>query len=247
MSVRREAANLLKSGLSPVDVAEKMGKSVYDLTRMLLLQVGEAELRWSDIFFRIPQSRRLKYEEVIKAHPGESLFSWEQSCRARHLNAGEFYLYLLTKGSPQGDMYVYLRDLEISLHQLIRQALELAFRSHDDAWWNDGIPQAIRKDCAKLKEEDAQHLERYAYTTLTNLKDIIDSHWSEFVAVLPKGAAADKKCLLRKFDRLIMIRNGVMHPIKPISITEGDFEFIRDFRSLMDASQWQLGGGNSMA
>jgi hypothetical protein len=246
MSVRREAAKLLKDGLSPIEVADKMGKSVYDLTRMLLLQVGEAELRLSDIFFRIPEVRRLKYEELIKARPGKSLFSWQQSCRARHLNAGEFHLYLLTKSSPQGDMYTYLRDLEVSLHQLIRQVLESAFRSHDDAWWYEGIPEEIRKNCVTTKETDAQHLEPYAYTTLIHLKMIIDKHWPEFVAVLPKGAA-DKKCLLRKFDRLNMIRNAVMHPIKPISITEGDFEFIRDFRSLMDASQWQLGGGNSMA
>ena len=227
MAVRKEAADLIKAGLGPMEVAEKMGKKAKDLVRSLLLQVGEKELRLSDIYLSIPDSRRQQYEKM--RHTGEGRSSCEQSCRARNLSVEEFLLYSLSRDSLHNDMYGHLRDIEVSLHGLVRTVLEHAYPSQDDAWWYEGVPVEIRKKCAATREADSQHLEPYAYTTLINLKEIMDANWPTFVDMLPKESASNKKGFLGRFNRLNDIRNGVMHPIKPIEITEGDFRFIREF------------------
>jgi len=229
MAVRQEAAELIKAGYSPIEVAGMMHKGVQGLQRLLFWQVGEGELRLSDIFLSIPESRRRQYDEVIGGDSEAGQSSAEEQCRARGLDENEFQLYALSKGALHDDMYGYLRNIEVSLHESTRRVLESAFRAKDDDWWYEGVPKEVREDCAKLKEADAQHLERYAYTTLIHLKKIIAHKWDVFSDAIPKKTAHKKKEFLGMFDRLNRIRNDVMHPVKRIDITEEEFRFIRDF------------------
>jgi len=249
MTVRREAAELIKAGLSPIEVAKAMAKEVEDLVQLLFWPVGEGELRLSDIYLSIPESRRQQYKETIERHAGKDQSSSEQDCRACGLSVGEFQLYAFSREALHNDMYGYLRDFEVGLHGLVRKVLERAYPLQDDAWWYKGVPVVIRTRCAQTREADSQHLEPYAYTTLINLKEIIDANWATFLPSLPTEAASDKKGFFRKFDRLNDIRNGVMHPIKPIEITEGDFRFVREFRgtfgqrpkpSNLDVAMWMV-------
>jgi len=249
MAVRREAAELIKAGFGPIEVGKRMAKSVQDLVSLLLLQVGEGELRLSDVFISIPASRRRTYEHILSLHQEKGQFACEQSCRARGLDVGEFHLYWLTRLSLHNDMYGYLREIELALHDLVRRVLEKAYSSHDDDWWYEGVPERIRVECVRRREIDPQHYEAYAYTMLIDLKEIIEKNWQRFVELFPKEAASKKKEFLHRFDRLNEIRNGVMHPIKPIEIKEDDFRFVRDFRRVFvpqpnatnrDVAQWMV-------
>ena len=231
MPVRQEAAELIKAGHSPIEVAKMMGKRVQDLVHLLLWQVGEGELRLSDIYLSIPESRRRQYEEAIKGWAGEDQSALLRRCNELGLDGGEFRLYAFCREALHNDMYGYLRNIEVFLHEMTRRVLEAAYPSQDDAWWYKGVPEEIRVACVETRERDFQHLEPYAYTTLIHIKRILDANWAAFLreVVLPKETSGDKRAFLSKFTRLNDIRNGVMHPIKPIEIKEDDFRFIREF------------------
>lgn len=241
MAVRHEIANQLLEGSSPIDIADDRGRRVKDIVNLVLLQVGEGDLRLSDVLFSIPVERQRQYEDVLEALPARGMYSWEQSCRSRRLDFGEFKLYLLSKDSQHGDMYIYLRELEVSIHTMVRHTLETTFHHHDDAWWREGVPLQIRQRCATTKEADPEPIsDLFAYTNFIDLKKIIDTHWATFKTVVPSPFENQKKALLKRFDKLNNIRNGVMHPIKPIEITPYEFGFIRDTRTELHPSEWRL-------
>jgi len=240
MGVRHDITRQLREGLSPLDIRKGLSRGA-NIVHLVLLQVGEGNLHLSEVFFLIPRERQDQYEGVLERFPGRRMSSWRSSCAARRLDIEEFTLYVLSKDSLHGDMYGHLRDLEVGLHGLVRAVLEHAFCMHDDAWWREGVPERIRVKCAITKEEDPQPMsEPYAYTTLIDLKTILDKQWKVFEKVLPKELSSNKKLLLGWFDRLNAIRNGVMHPIKPIEITQDDFAFVREMRQALSAENWRM-------
>ena len=154
----------------------------------------------------------------------------------------ECKLYWLSKDSPHTDTYRVLRDLEMTLHRLVKKTLDLTFKNHDDAWWDDGIPVTIRKRCQTTKEENAgQRLEPYAYTNFIDFKEIMERNWASFRNVLPSDLADDrkKKQLLDALQRVNEIRNGVMHPIKRIPLSKADCDFVRKLRDQLHEVHWR--------
>jgi hypothetical protein len=239
MAVRHDITRWLREGLSPLQIKKERLKPGADIVRLVLWEVGESKLQLSEVFFSIPRERQAQYEGILDRLPGRGMRSWQSSCTARRLDVDEFTLYALSKDSRPGDMYGHLRALEVGLHGLVRDVLEHAFCTHDDAWWREGVPLNIRRGCAITKEEDPQPMsELYAYTKLIHLKTIIDKQWKVFEKVLPKEFSSKKKLLMERFDRLNAIRNGVMHPIKPIEITQEDFTFVREMRQALSAENW---------
>ena len=241
MAIRHQITKRLLEGASPIDVAKERNKRVKDMINLVLLQVGEGDIRFSDVLFAIPEKRQKKYEQVLEKLPGRSMFSWEQSCRARKLDVGEFRLYVFSKDSQHGDMYIYLRELEVSLHSIIRHVLEREFPRHDDAWWREGVPEKIRIRCATTKETEPEPIsDLFAYTNLIDLKRIIDANWKVFKQAVPTAFENNKKLLMSIFDELNTLRNGVMHPIKPIDITCTTFKRVRELRFLLQRHAWRL-------
>jgi hypothetical protein len=79
----------------------------------------------------------------------------------------DIFLSLRDQDALLGDMYDYIRNIELTLHGLVRTLLFVEFKKD---WWRKGIPVNIRKDCVSRKEEDLEPVEEpYCYTTLTNL------------------------------------------------------------------------------
>jgi hypothetical protein len=240
MGTRHDITQLLRQGLSPLEIGKRLARGA-DIVKSVLLQVGEGDLRLSEVLFSIPRERQEKYEGIIRHLPGRGICSWQQSCTARRLDVSEFTLYALSRNSEQGDMYIHLRKLEVSLHHLVRVVLEHAFQTHDDAWWREGVPLPIRERCAQTKEADPEPMsELYAYTTCIDLKRIIDTHWRVFQPALPKAVSDDKKLFMKGLDRLNSIRNGVMHPVKPMEITREHFGFVLKILEALSAENWRI-------
>jgi hypothetical protein len=82
------------------------------------------------------------------------------------------------------DLYVLICEIETLLHGFVKETL---LSIYGDEWWQKGIPLQIRKDCQIRKEEDSTPSnDPYQYTTLIDLKAIIEKKWAEFSVVLPK-------------------------------------------------------------
>ena len=153
MSARSEATNLIKVGYSPSEVAEELGKTkrIAELIRLIVTSVGEGDLLLSEIYFSIPESRRQLYERIYEKYPERDFRSLQMEPIYEMFSSGkddpivrkqmtlgpdygniELKLYWLAKDSPHTDTYRFLRDLEMTLHRLIRKTLELSFPAHDD-------------------------------------------------------------------------------------------------------------------
>src|SRR5215213_1521424 len=234
MARKDQAAALLKAGNSPSQIASLMGITIGSVAGYLYTKVGEGAIRRSDILFSIDADTREIAEELIQKTGKDDCNLIFRAARREgySLDYGELEIYLKLRDSriSLGDMYEFLCELEIILHEMIKNVLTDTYGAGENGWWRKGIPSQIRTECVRMREEEKEPAaEPFCYTTFIHLSKIIDTQWSVFSQVLPQKIAKDKKKLLSDLAQLNVIRNYVMHPVKGMPITEDDFAFVRKF------------------
>jgi len=232
MARKNEAEMLLRAGFSPAQIAEQMGVSVGTVLPYLRIRVAEGVIRLSDLFFAIPRETRAQFERAITKDAGRLRVNSKKLPKGAYSPEElKLFLELYDSSTFSGDLYEYLAAIEIALHDLVRATLEKLFGKTESGWWRQGVPLRVRQECQGRREEDEDPVEDpFAYTTLINLKQIMEKHWAGFLDALPQHWAQNKKELLQALDRLNSIRNAVMHPVKKRQWTEDDFEFVRAFK-----------------
>ena len=245
MTLRHDARGYLLSGMSPQQIAKRMGRDLKQIREYLFFLVGEGELFHSDIAFSIPE-RKLIEEAARNVPPDDEPYKffrmrWDVCFKLREqghdIDFELIHLYLAAR-DPRPDLYSLLCKIELLLHHLVKQTLQAAY---GDNWWRKGISEAIRKNCQSRREEDDLPLEDpYCYTTFIDLKAIIENGWRIFSIALPKTLAADKPDTLRKLKRLNDVRNVVMHPVKQVSEYEDDYRFARKCLEEFDGPRWRV-------
>jgi len=100
------------------------------------------------------------------------------------------------------------------------------------------VPTEIRTYCQEMRETDKEPaVEPFCYTTFVHLSKMLHKQWGLFSEVLPAVIRKDKKKLVDDLDKLNIIRNYVMHPVKGVPITEDDLSsfasFTRRFRLII--------------
>lgn len=225
-----DALRLLNEGLSPSEIATRLNTTASDVMRHLCLKVGEGELRRSDIVFSIDGRLRHAIEEIIQDTGAASMrvIGRELARRGIQANRLDVRIYLRYRRARVvlGDLYELVRNIEVRLHRFIKQAFVREYG--EENWWRGGIPDRIRADCAATRERDQEPADdAYCYTTLLNLREILDKQWSVLSPHLPKAVQADKKAFLDALKRLNGIRNSVMHPVRNDRFSDDDFEFVR--------------------
>lgn len=238
MSVREYVSQMILDGKSLLEVANELSRKPDVIKRLLLLQVGEQELRLSDILFSIPHERRNTYELIISKFAKRN--SRHQSAIGRNLDPNELDLYLISRDAPRGDLYVAIADLEISLHFKIKEALVSVLGEGEEGWWRNGVPTEIRQRCAAMREADPCLIDHpYQCTTIIDLWKIIEEQWRIFTLILPSSLAADKRSLGEKMRRLNGLRNFVMHPVKAREFKKEDLTFVLDLREEFKPTRWR--------
>ncbi len=241
MARKNEAAELLIKGYSIPEIANEMGISPISVKLYLCTVVGEGDIQRSDIFFSISPDKRKAIEEVIEN--SQEYKTWEIQKILK--NKGyvickeelEIFLMLREKNALLGDMYNYIRKIELTLHDMVKKILVEAFGGN---WWRKSVPLSIRKECVARKEEDEEPVkDPYCYTTFINLSVIIERNWKIFSLVLPPKLTINKKALLKEFGKINNIRNRVMHPVKTREFTEEDFYFVHVFHKKITPDKWK--------
>jgi predicted transcriptional regulator len=231
MARKDQAADLLRQGLSPSQIAHEMGTSPAAVMQYLCLSIGEGELRRSDIAFSLPHQVRVAIEEALEQKPDMSPAAIARALRKKELYPNRvdvsIYLHYRRARVVLGDMYELLRMVEVRLHSFVKQAFITEFG--EEQWWRSGVPDNIRAECAALLEKDPEPAdEPYCYTHLINLREILDKRWPILSKYMPKDLLNQKKDLLERLLKLNRIRNSVMHPVRNAELTEEDFVFVRD-------------------
>ena len=103
---------------------------------------------------------------------------------------------------------------------------------------------AVRKKCAELHEDDTECLSSipYNYTTLINLKDIIENDRELFQKRMPLGPTGkkpDMQAISKKLTRLNKIRNRLMHPVGATPPSEEDFFFVKEIQKEFNFAKWR--------
>jgi hypothetical protein len=230
MPKSEEAVRLLREGLPPSEIAARLNTSAADVMRHLCLKVGEGDLRRSDIVFSIDSRLRHAIEEIVAEKNVTSMrvIAGELRRRGFDTNRLDVRIYLRYRRARVvlGDLYELVRNIEVRLHRFIKEAFIQEYG--EEGWWRGGIPDRIRADCAAVRERDPEPADdAYCYTTLLNLREILDKQWSVLGPRLPKKIQSDKKEFLDALKRLNGIRNAVMHPVRSDRFTDDDFEFVR--------------------
>lgn len=230
MSRSQDAVQLLNEGLPPSEIAARLNTGGADVMRHLCLKIGEGDLRRSDIVFSIDGQLRHTIEEIITAKNATSMRVVARELERRGIRANRLdvrvYLKYRRARVVLGDLYELVRNIEVRLHRFIREAFIEEYG--EENWWRGGVPDRIRADCAATRERDPEPAkDAYGYTTLLNLREILDKQWGVLSMHLPKNLQADKKAFLDQLKRLNGIRNAVMHPVRNDNFSDDDFEFVR--------------------
>jgi hypothetical protein len=233
---RKNAGRLLLEGRSPTQIAAELHFSLGMVLNFLYHEVGLGRLRRSDILFSIDPMMRHAVEQAIAQSgstvPGKVRRALERAGLQVPRGDLNVYLHLRDSRVDLGDMYEFIREVELRLHTLVQEALIAQYGKGE--WWRKGVPLHVREDCALTNERDSEPVASlYCYTTVMHLRQIFDREWPTLSRNLPGQIRADKSEFLASLTRLNRIRNVVMHPVKGILLNENDFDFVRRLR-------WQL-------
>jgi hypothetical protein len=240
---RRAAADLLQQGKTPSEISQITRRPLGVVLNQLFHQVGIGRIRRSDILFSIPSHLRRTIEEAI-ARVRETAAPKIRRELARmgvQIPRGDLSVYLQLRDSRAdlGDMYEFVREIELQLHDFVREAL--VAEHGEENWWRNGVPLNIREDCAVLNERDPEPVSGlFCYTTVMHLRQIFDKEWNTLSRSLPPAVRSDKQDFLSSLSRLNKIRNIVMHPVKGILLQQDDFDFVRHLRKQVSGLRHNL-------
>lgn len=226
-----------------------MAVSFQTIVRYMKLQVAEGGVTASEVFFGIDPTRRELLQKLLENSDGKASKSYYRDAAAQGISWDEANLYWAMSFSTanRGDMYERISDLEVGLHQHIRDVLIKEFGDIESAWWRNGVPLAVRKACVQAREEDAEPVNSpFAYTTFIHLSEVIDKNWKLFSANLPKSFVANKQEFLAELKKLNSIRNAVMHPVKGKSWDQDDFAFVGKLLSELSLYAHKMGKASSL-
>lgn len=230
MASKNEAERLLRSGLYPSQIASEMGISVGSVIQYLQTRVGEGVLRLSDIYLSFPVDKRSFLQKALyEARTTGYVDSRSLQQNGITKEEADLFKKLQQRRVFAGDIYEYICDIEMKLHQLIKQELCSKFGDQEEGWWRQGISENIRTKCATRREQDdPPYGSPFAYTDLIDLSKIISDNWRLFQDHLPHDYCVNRKVLEADFVRLNKIRNAVMHPVKERDWSEDDFQFVKN-------------------
>jgi DNA-binding Lrp family transcriptional regulator len=229
---KQQTLRLACEGLPPSAIADRMNVPFATVMSHLYGLVGEGALKRSDIVFSFDQETRDAIETVIETH-GTTDSRVLRKALARQsvqIRREDLAVYLTLRDArvALGDMYEMVRDLELALHDRIRDAFVRKFG--EEHWWRKGIPAKVRAECAALYEHDPDPApDPFAYTSLIHLREILDKRWDVLAAAFPKSMQSDRKQLMADLVTLNRIRNAVMHPVRRAVFTDREFLFVRGF------------------
>lgn len=200
----------------------------------LSLLVGEGTLSRSDILQSISRPTREIVDELYEklGNPSAHEILDAAAKSPEPTTTPDLITYLELRDAVLVDMYERIRRIELLLHGHVKRTLLKEFG--EEGWWREGIPAAIRANCAALRETDPDPApEPFNYTMFIQLKEIFEFQWELLSGILSKEMQGNRKEFRSALDRLNIIRNCVMHPVRMAHMQDDDFAFVDGFaRSL---------------
>lgn len=239
MGKRHDTLQLFLEGLSPTEIAGEMGVLLNTTLPYLNEWVGKGRIRRSDIYFSISPDVR---EIVQREREGFEGLDWqfrELLSQKYGPSVAEDSRVVDGYGDARtayGDMYQDLREVELRLHHLVREALSGSVRSATGQdWWTKYVPIEVREKCANRRTADGNSTnDLFAYVDILDLRKIVAENWNIFErAFSSTDSPVQKHEMLFDLKRLNEIRRVVMHPVRGPVPAESDFDFVRGLKNTL--------------
>lgn len=120
----------------------------------------------------------------------------------------------LVENEQESDIGELIEQTEMLVFQWL---LDKVKQAHGDMWWSDGIPETVRIECQKRREQEAasETLPKEAYLTLIDFRAIAQKNWDSCQHAFERIAEAQGK---NRATEWIMELNDLRklwaHPIK---------------------------------
>lgn len=247
MGAREETVRLLREGNSPAQISRIRGVTISTTLPYLEQMAGRGEIRVSEIYFAVPRETRELVEKVRAHLPRNPRVHYDGFVEMRpvldaapHLDPDDVQVCLRYSGVGRyfGDLYAVLRELELTLHDVVKVKLQEHYGTALSGWWVQGVPLTVRQACVSRREElgdpDAN---AWTMTTFIHLRDIIDKQWGAvFSQYFRHPVTSGKKQLLEDLLRVNEVRNGVMHPVRAFPLQEEHFETVLSVHQQVEAA-----------
>ena len=248
-----QVANKIGELLDLAQIARELKLSTSEVIQYAFVAIGNGLIRESDLFFVLKRKYEKEESELepVENFPAKKVHTWlrvvflNQQIDPDSYDLDELELYISYRKRRVYifDMYVFLTELERTLHQQVKKALTKEFGIEESGWWKKGVPDIVRVDCARMREFDQESVDHpYHFTTFIHLSKIIKSNWGLFSKRLPQAVNEVKKAqeqFLNELARLNTLRNQVMHPVRNALPTESDFEFTQEMHQKLNVSKWR--------
>lgn len=176
------------------------------------------------------QSNSLVDNEFIQSSC-RSIYNWFESSFSflqTLMSVTPFHLVLLdsskdTEEGEEADIGDLIEQSEMRLFHWLLGGLK---REHGDRWWSEGIPESVRIECQRRREQEAasEVLQIEAFLALIDLRPIAQKNWQICRAPFERIAEAQgKERATEWIVELNEIRKLWAHPIKryfsPLDVT----------------------------
>ena len=125
-------------------------------------------------------------------------------------------------------------DINRIIFEDVIARLQEKYGTHKDAWWNNGIPKAVRNSCDVMYNDNNGERERHRYLFLINYPDILlyGQNWDLFKDYYNFYGKGKKSDLVRWIGRINKART-VTHHAEKGPLTKEDVEFVRRVHQLV--------------
>ncbi len=144
--------------------------------------------------------------------------------------------------------------LEVLLKQVIVEELKQEFSTDDNAWWQEGVPKAVRLEVAKRQEsDDNQRGSREAYFDLIDYRSILAGNWSLFQKIFGYGKKNDSKDKQTKWlveindwrNQVAHASSGVILHVDSLAQLENYVEWLKAKVTTADDDVAEFGDGSA--
>lgn len=118
------------------------------------------------------------------------------------------------KGTQEADQII--KKINKILYNDVIARLKVKFGTDNDAWWWQGVPQPIRKECFERANNDNGEKPLWQYLALATYQSIAVHNWDVFQDAYALGEKGKKGDAVRWIAKLSKARQTTAHPEKGV-------------------------------